>query len=177
MARSAVKIAALWAESRDGAIGKRGAVPWRSPADLRAVRSRTDGKILLVGSTTYAGLPPLPNRYPIVLSRGTIALRGPGEVSGSVREAVERAEALVHSGSYPEEVIVFGGALVYRETLPLVGRIYRTRMVDLEVPEADAYAPTLREGEWRTVSIETVREDRNGRVEFSVLDRLPVPSQ
>lgn len=58
----------LWAQDRDGLIGKDGHLPWHLPDDLHYFRAQTVGKIMVVGRRTYESFPkrPLPERTNVV---------------------------------------------------------------------------------------------------------------
>ena len=120
------RIAFVVAFDRNKVIGKDGGLPWKLPDDMKRVRELTIGKPLIMGRRTYDSIGrPLPKRTNIVLTRdpsfhpeGVIVARTP-------------EEALAAAGDAPE-VIVFGGAQVFKEFLPITERIYLTQ-VDADV--------------------------------------------
>ncbi|MFT8739795.1 MAG: dihydrofolate reductase, partial [Lacticaseibacillus paracasei] len=63
-------VAFLWAQDRDGVIGKDGHLPWHLPDDLHYFRTQTEGKMMVVGRRTYESFPkrPLPDRTNVVLT-------------------------------------------------------------------------------------------------------------
>ena len=138
------RIAFVVAYDRNRVIGKDGTLPWRLPDDMKQVRALTVGKPLIMGRRTYESFPrrPLPDRTNIVVTRdpsfhpdGVVVARTPGE-------------ALALAGDAPE-VIVFGGAGVFKDFLPRADRIYLTE-VDTEAV-GDTYFPPLDPNEWREV--------------------------
>ena len=50
-------VAFLWAQDRDGVIGKDGHLPWHLPDDLHYFRTQTEGKMMVVGRRTYESFP------------------------------------------------------------------------------------------------------------------------
>jgi dihydrofolate reductase len=93
---------------------------------MRHVRKLTTGKPLIMGRRTYESIGrPLPDRTNIVLTRDP-AFHPEGVVVARTPE-----EALTVAGDAPE-VIVFGGAEVFRQFLPMTDRIYLTE-VDADV--------------------------------------------
>jgi dihydrofolate reductase len=127
-------------------IGVGGKLPWRLPNDLMHFKAVTMGKIVLMGRKTWDSLGrPLPGRENWVLSRD-VSFRGVGahrfvSLDTALRKAGER------------DVMIIGGADLYRQTIPLAQRIHLTRVHarlsgDTWFPEIDAKA-------WR----ETSRED------------------
>jgi dihydrofolate reductase len=137
------RIAFVVARDRHGVIGKDGRLPWRLPDDMRRVRELTVGKPVIMGRRTYDSIGrPLPERTSIVLTRdpafrceGCLVARTPEDALALARDA--------------PEVIVFGGAGVYKDFLPRADRIYLTE-VDT-VAEGDTYFPPLDPREWREV--------------------------
>jgi len=135
------RIAFVVARDRHGVIGKDGRLPWRLPDDMRHVRDLTVGKPLIMGRRTFESIGrPLPNRVSIVLTRD------PDFHCDGCLVARTTAEALALAGDAPE-VIVFGGAGVFRDFLPRADRIYLTE-VDTEA-EGDTFFPSLDPKEWR----------------------------
>ena len=116
------RIAFVVAIDRNNVIGKDGALPWRLPDDLKHVRELTIGKPLIMGRRTYDSIGrPLPQRTNIVLTRDQ-AFHPDG-----VRVARSKEEALALAGDVPE-VIVFGGAEIYRMFLSDADRLYLTEV-------------------------------------------------
>ncbi len=120
------RISFVVAFDRNKVIGKNGGLPWRLPDDLKHVRELTLGKPLIMGRRTYESIGrPLPGRTSIVLTRDPEFRRD------GVRVARTPDEALALAGD-AAEVIVFGGAEVFRQFLPLAERIYLTQ-IDADV--------------------------------------------
>jgi len=120
------RISFVLAFDRNKVIGRNGGLPWRLPDDMRHVREVTDGKPLIMGRRTYASIGrPLRGRTSIVLTRD------PEFHPEGVLTARTPEEALALAGDVPE-VIVFGGAEVFRHFLPMADRIYLTQ-VDADV--------------------------------------------
>jgi dihydrofolate reductase len=151
------RIAFVVARDRRGVIGKGGRLPWRLPDDMRHVRELTVGKPLIMGRRTFDSIGrPLPDRVNIVLTRDP-AFRCDGCLVARTTD-----EALALAGDVPE-VIVFGGAGVFKDFLPRADRIYMTE-VDTEV-DGDTYFPPLDPKEWREVNRQTHAAD--GRHPFA----------
>ena len=141
-------LAAIWAQSVDGIIGRDGALPWHLPEDLAHFRTVTASDAVIMGRSTWDSLPdrfrPLPGRANIVLSRGVEALPGAVAVAGI-------AEALAAVAG--RDAWVIGGAQVYAAFLPGTRRIELTE-VDVVVGEGTR-APALGE-EWARVAADPV---------------------
>jgi len=159
------RIAFVVAVDRNKVIGKDGGLPWRLPDDMKHVRAVTMGKPLIMGRRTYDSIGhPLPGRTNIVLTRdqkfhpeGVLVARSP-------------EEALRLAGDAPE-IIVFGGAQVFKEFLPMTDRMYLTQ-VDAEVP-GDTYFE-MGKDDWRVVENERHEADDRHKYAFNtyVLDRI-----
>jgi len=139
---AAAAISIVAAVAQNGAIGSRGALPWRLSADLDRFRSLTTGHAVLMGRKTFQSIGrPLPGRRNIVLTRDA-GFRAAG---CEIAHSVEQALAAAGRG----ELFVIGGAAVYELFLPLAGRLYITR-VAAEVP-GDAFFPAIDKKAWRLV--------------------------
>jgi len=104
-----------------GTIGRGGTLPWRLPADLKHFRTLTLGKTVLMGRKTWESLgKPLDGRRNWVLSRDR-AFRPAG---AEVFATLEQALAAHGEG----ELVVIGGAELYRQALPLAGTVHLTRV-------------------------------------------------
>src|SRR5256885_3649836 len=107
--------------AQNGVIGRGNALPWRLPQDLKRFKAFTLGKPVLMGRKTFESIGrALPDRANLVLTRD----RGWLAAGVIVVHSVE--EALAHSGGCAE-LVVTGGAEVYRLVLPIARRIYLDR--------------------------------------------------
>jgi dihydrofolate reductase len=154
------------AVARNRVIGRDKRLPWYLPGDMRHFREITSGKPVIMGRGTWESLPekfrPLPGRLNVVVS-GNPDYSAPGAVvTGSLAAAIEKAER--NGGG---EIFVIGGANLYRQALPLAGRLYLTE-IDAEFP-GDAFFPELRPDEWREVSRSQSFEEAGLTYAFTVL--------
>lgn len=91
---------ALVARSENGVIGKDGGLPWRCKGDLQFFKRTTMDRKIIVGRTTFDGLPPLKGRDIYVLTRNSDAV-------------FENATAVTDLDALPIEAIICGGATIY----------------------------------------------------------------
>jgi dihydrofolate reductase len=91
---------ALVARSENGVIGKDGGLPWRCKGDLQFFKRTTMDRKIVVGRTTFDGLPPLKGRDIYVLTRNPDAVFG-------------NATAIHSPEQVPADAILCGGATVY----------------------------------------------------------------
>ena len=144
-------ITLILAVAQNGVIGKGGAIPWRLPDDLKRFKRLTVGKAVVMGRKTWDSLPrkPLSDRVNIVITR-----KRDWRAEGAIA-AASLDDALAKAGE--NEVMVIGGAEIYRQALPRAGRIELTE-IDSAF-EGDAHFSFDR-GPWRAIAREDhVTED------------------
>lgn len=106
-----------------GLIGRDGQLPWRLPNDLAHFKRLTLGKTVLMGRRTWESLGrPLPGRDNWVLSRD------PGYAPAGAR-VFASLDAALAAAQGRDEVLVIGGAELYRLALPRVQRMYLTQVL------------------------------------------------
>jgi dihydrofolate reductase len=145
-----VELAVIVAAADNGVIGRSNALPWHLPEDLRYFKRVTMGKPIVMGRKTYESIGrPLPGRANIVISRQENYAPEGVQVVPGLPEALALAEeiALIDGSS---ELMVIGGAQIYRAALPIARRLYLTQ-VHAEV-EGDAFLPDIDWKQWREVS-------------------------
>jgi len=160
-----MEISLVVAVAANGVIGQGDRLPWHLPADLRHFRALTLGKPIVMGRRTHFSLGrPLPERRNIVLTRD----KGFHALGCEVVHSVGEALAAVADA---REVMVIGGADVYRQFLPLASRIHVTE-VHAEF-SGDTRFPDLRREDWVEVAREEhSADDRNPfRFDFVTLER------
>jgi dihydrofolate reductase len=134
-------VSLLAAVADNGVIGRENRLPWHLPDDLKRFKSLTIGKPILMGRRTFESIgKALPGRTNLVLTRSQDWASPGAVVVHSVDEALDRA-------GHADELIVVGGAEIYRLALPYARRIYLTRVHG--VVQGDTVFPVLEEREWR----------------------------
>jgi dihydrofolate reductase len=129
----------------NGVIGHDGAMPWHISADFRRLKALTMGKPLVMGRKTFDSLPGiLPGRRHIVITRDPDWQVEGAERTGSLAEALGIANA--------PHIVIFGGAQIFAEALPLADRIELTEVH--AAPTGDTHFPDFDRSEWA----ETFRE-------------------
>lgn len=150
-------IALIVAAADNNVIGRNNALPWDLPADLAHFKRLTMGKPILMGRKTFESIGrPLPGRTNIVISRDTAYASEGVMVVHSLDEALARAEdiALIEGAN---ELMVIGGAEIYRLALPMASRLYITR-VHAQV-DGDAWLPEIDWADWQESSSDTYPAD------------------
>jgi len=140
------------AADRRGAIGRTGDLPWRIPAELRHFRDRTARHALVIGRTTFDGLPrPLDThgRALVVVSSRPLVIP-PGRdlhQAASPEEGLALARRL-RPGLPP---LVCGGARLYAALLDACAVLEISR-IDQETEDADAFLPEIGPA-WRAADL------------------------
>jgi dihydrofolate reductase len=126
-----VILSLIVAASTDDTIGHEGSLPWYLPEDLRRFRRLTNEHAVIVGRATQISIEtrlggPLPNRRTIAISRKH---RSQDEVRwvSTPSLAMQAAEEYGSSRSQAEYFVI-GGATIYSKFLPVVSRVYLTRV-------------------------------------------------
>lgn len=140
------RLSLIAAMARNRVIGRDNTLPWHLPEDLRHFKATTLGKPVIMGRKTWESLGrPLPGRRNIVVSRNADYVPTGGERVDSLERAIASCAGV-------EEAFVIGGAEIYRQAMPLAGRIYLTEIAR-EV-EGDASFPEIPAAEWEERSRE-----------------------
>jgi dihydrofolate reductase len=161
-------VALIVAVAENGVIGRDGKLPWRIPEDMKWFRERTAGRPLIMGRKTWESFPkrPLPGRTNIVITRD-VAYKAEGAVVvTSLAAALE-----VAAGEEPEEIMVIGGAEIYRAALPVTRRIYLTS-VHGEIA-GDTHFPAIDRADWTetVVGVYPSSAERPIGYSFIILDK------
>ncbi|WP_250461127.1 dihydrofolate reductase [Microbulbifer litoralis] len=142
-------IALIAAMARNRTIGRENSLPWRISGDLKFFKHTTLGKPIVMGRKTFESIGrPLPGRDNIVISRNPDWCADGVICASTLERGLQLARASA-AGSGAEEVMVIGGAEIYRQALPLAARLYVTE-VDAEV-DGDAFFPEI-DDQWMEVS-------------------------
>jgi len=156
-----MKLTAVVAASDNDVIGRDNALPWHLPADLAYFKRVTMGKPMLMGRKTFESIGrPLPGRRNLVLSRQGFSAPGV-ETVATVEEACERVTGA-------PELMVIGGAEVFRLAMPYLDHLHLTR-VHTDV-EGDVFLPPLAAGEWREVRREDHPADDRNAIAMSFIE-------
>lgn len=144
-----MKITAIAAADDEWGIGVAGALPWRCSEDLRHFKSRTLGGTLVMGRTTFEGLPrKLEGRAIHIVSTS-----GPEEFSSA-----DRALAALSTRDL-DEIIVAGGGRLYEAALPFCTHAEVTRIRGKH--GCDAFMPDLAAEGWALARTEPLTEEIN----------------
>ncbi len=137
-----------------GLIGADNGLPWRLPNDLKHFKRLTLGKPVVMGRRTFASIGrPLPGRHNVVITRDRRFQAEGCTVVHGIHEALAACAGA-------EEIMVIGGADIYRQFLPLTDTIYLTRVRGRF--EGDTHFPELDTAQWEEqCAEEQVPDTRN----------------
>ncbi len=156
-----MRISLIVAMSRNRAIGRDNALPWRLPADLARFKQLTMGHTLVMGRKTWDSIGrALPGRRTIVVSRRPDFGAPGAELAGSLDQALEMAAG-------DAEVFIAGGAEIFAAALPRAGRVYMT-LIDAEIP-GDTFFDEMNEPDWALVSSEAHAPDEKNAYAYTFL--------
>lgn len=138
-------------------IGKRGALPWHLPEDLKHFKQITMGHPIIMGRKTHESIgKPLPGRVNIVITRQEGYAAAGCEVFQSLEEAIAKYK--------DQDPFVIGGAEIYRAALPFADRLYIT---EVKIPtDGDVFFPEFDRSAWTETS-----RDPHDQFDFVVMGR------
>lgn len=160
-----MRISLIVAMASNRVIGRDQQLPWRLPADLAHFKATTMGKPILMGRKTWESIgKALPGRLNLVLTRDPGYHADGATVVTSIDAAIEACVGA-------SELMIIGGAGVYREFLLSADRIYLTE-VHADV-DGDTFFPGVDTGVWREISRERHDADERNAYDYSfcVLER------
>ena len=145
---------------QNNAIGLNNRLLCHLPNDLKYFKRVTSGHPVMMGRHTYESLPvkPLPNRKNIVISKSLTEPLPGCVLVPSVEDACKQCDGA-------DECFVIGGAQIYRQMMPLVKRLYITRIH--HVFEADVWFPEIKTVEWQQQSAEWNEPDEKHPYAYS----------
>jgi dihydrofolate reductase len=156
-----MKISAIVAIGKNRQIGMDNKLLWHNKEDLQNFKKLTLGHHILMGRKTFLSIgKPLPGRENLVLTRDVHFQAPDGVLTvNSVERALIAAQA-----SGESELFIIGGGEIYKETLPILDRIYLSTM-NYDGP-ADTFFP-----EFKHLGF-TISQSRDcGDWKFEVLER------
>jgi dihydrofolate reductase len=140
--RPLVTIVAAMARNR--VIGHANDLPWHLPADLAHFKHLTLDKPIIMGRRTWQSLPGLlPRRRHIVISRDPFFHPAQCEV-------VDSPETAITAAAGEPEIMIVGGASIYRALLPFALRMELT-LINADI-DGDTRFPPWEPEQWTEVA-------------------------
>jgi dihydrofolate reductase len=160
-----ISIISAVAENR--VIGNKNQIPWHMPADFKYFKEKTMGKTIVMGLNTFnsIGGKPLPGRKHIILNND------PNYIPPKDCVAAHSIEEVLEIGKSVGELMICGGASVYKQFLPLAQRLYLTYIH--QNFQGDTYFPEVNLKEWKEVKRIDNKADEKNKYDYSfvVLER------
>ena len=154
------------AKADNNVIGNGNKMPWHIPSELAHFKQRTLGKPIIMGRKTFDSLGRvLPGRPHVVISRQQLTLPENCYPVNSLQDAITFARHL--NPHVDDEIVVIGGAEIYRQALPLADTLYVTE-VHLS-PQGDAYFPELDSSEWQETERKDVAAGADSAIAYSIV--------
>ncbi len=128
-------ITLVYARGEDGLFGKGRGMPWRVSKDARWFKYITMGTVLVMGSNTFDGLPVMPGRSIIILSKNVshhIVLKmeiDSAKNNGQYIEIVgslDEVQKVLDHHCDKRPVTIIGGANLLEQTVEFANDIYCT---------------------------------------------------
>lgn len=160
-------ISLIVAMDQNRVIGKENQLPWYLPADLQYFKKVTMGKPIVMGRKTFDSIGRvLPGRENVIVTRNRDYTNDDCTILYSMEDVKKFADAS------EQEVMIIGGAEIFKEILPVADRLYITK-IHAEFP-GDTYFPLIDDKEWKQVSSKPGMVDEKNKYahEFIVLDRV-----
>ncbi|TNE39286.1 MAG: dihydrofolate reductase [Alphaproteobacteria bacterium] len=165
-------LSAMVAVSENNVIGAEGGLPWRLSNDLKWFKKTTMGKPVIMGRKTFESLPKLlSGRANIVITRETNFQAAGAIITHSLDEALEAGKKAARTLGV-SEIVVIGGAEIYRQSLEKLNRIYLTRVH--ATVDGDTFFPDLGSAIWKESAREFHQKSEKDMFDhsFIVLNRV-----
>ena len=164
-------LTAIWAQDKNGLIGKNGELPWHIPEDLKFFKDKTLGSQIIMGRKTFEGMgsKPLPLRQTLVLTTNTQTSRF-GSVEYLDMELLTSYLQFLDYKNVDRELFVVGGSSIYKELVPKCHTLIRT-VIDYEF-EGDTYFPenVINWNEWELIE-EKNRDTKKYKLKYQTFKR------
>ena len=142
-------------------IGNKNALPWHMPADFKHFKETTLGKTIVMGLNTFKSIgdKPLPGRKNIILNND------PNYVPPAECFVARSIDELMGMVKDEPEVMICGGASVYKQFLPLAQKLYLTYIH--QSFEGDTYFPEVNLSEWKETERNDCKADEKNKYDYS----------
>ena len=162
-------ISLIAAKAHRNVIGKSNDLPWYLPADLKHFKLITTGKTVIMGRKTADSIIArlghgLPDRTNIVVTRDQTYQPDDMTVVHSLDEVLTE--------KISDELIVIGGAQIYKQAIDHADKLYITE-VDADI-DGDTFFPEIDPAMWRESSRKSHDPDDQNqyRYDFVTYDRI-----
>lgn len=150
-----MSITLIWAMGTNHVIGKDNDMPWHLPLDFAYFKAETLGKRMLMGRKTWDSLggKPLKGRTSLIMTRDTDYAPEGAEVVNTLEEALSE-------GRKDDELMVIGGAEIYKLMLPYADKLLLTQIE--QDFEGNTRFPDIDWSVWKEISNKKgIRDEKN----------------
>lgn len=154
-------VSIIAAIAKNNVIGLKNTLPWNLPADMEHFKQLTKGKPVIMGQKTFESIgKPLIGRTNIILTLDKNFTPFGCQIAYSIKEALD----IVKNS---KEVMICGGASIYRQFLPLADKIYLT-LIEGDF-EGDAFFPEFDRSSWKEVERIENKPDQENPYKYTFL--------
>ena len=154
-------ISLIVAMDENRVIGYKNKLPWNLPSELKYFRETTKGKPVIMGRKTHESIGrPMPERLNIIITRDKNYRTDNCIIVNNVHDAIKATK-----GS--SEIIVIGGAEIYKLFLPIANRLYVTKVHGAF--KGDTYFPEFNENEWVKVKEKFFEKDNENKYSYTIM--------
>ena len=153
-------ISLIVAMDENRVIGYQNKLPWNLPSELKYFRETTKAKPVIMGRKTHDSIGrPMPERLNIIMTRDKDYKANGCIVVNSREDALKAAEG-------NNEIMVIGGAEIYKLFFPIANRLYVTKVHGSF--KGDAYFPEFNENEWVKVKEKFAGKDDENKYSYTI---------
>jgi len=146
---------------KNNEIGRKNELLVHLPNDMKRFKELTLDTTIVVGENTYHSLQvkPLPRRRNIVLTFDKTQAFSGCEMAYSIDNVLEMVKN-------DKTVFIIGGASVYKQFLPLVSKLYITK-IHADFADADAFFPEIDFSQWKLTKEVHCQADERHQFDYS----------
>ena len=137
----------IWAMDENNLVRNGDKIPWHIKEDLLYYKSKTKGKVVLMGDTTYFSLKGYYKDKPLPYGKIYVATIDKNLKIDGVEMVYDIFEFL--NNNPEEELWVVGGATIYKLSLPYADRLYISFIKGSH--EGDRYFPKINFDEYKLI--------------------------
>jgi len=159
-------ISIIVAIGKNNELGKKNALLWNLPADMKHFKETTSGHPVIMGRKTFESIGrPLPNRQNIVITRNKTHIRHGVYVTHSLEEAINLFK------NSNEEIFIIGGAEIYKQAMEFADKLYITQ-IEAENKNADAFFPEINLNKWQKIKSEKYPKDNLNKYDLEFVEYI-----
>ena len=148
MSNSKPKISIIVAMDKNNLIGDKNNIPWHIPGELKRFRNITMGKPIIMGRKTHESI------GRVLDGRENIVLTKNDALNIDHVKCYTNLNRIICDFEQSDELMIIGGAEIYKLTLPFVDKLYLT-IIDSEFT-GDTWFPSINFSDWNIEESEDI---------------------